>query len=484
MATAQHQKLLALAQAARDQSHWSRAIELYGKLAEEAPQSAEYQHNLGLCYLGMGNPRQALVACRKAFELNPRFWQSAIVIAKAYKQLDQVSEAQQGFKAVLAIDPDNASARLGLADLALNYFGEPYAAIDWVKPLKDSEYAMDVSLTTMMAKLYDRPGWDTEQSAIDLTQDIFAFSKEYLRLPNLMLPPLLKRPISAAGGRARPRVGLLSPLFCASPVYFLTIAKWQGMAQHCDLVMLNRGHNNDWATEEFRQLSVDWMDVQHMSATDLAMSIHGANLDVLYDLGGWMDPVGLQALSVKPARQMFKWVGGQSVTTGLETFDGWVGDKHHTPMNLQHLYSEPILHIKGSYVSYTPPPYLPKPATKKLKTPCVFANPAKVSEPFLAELNKLPGKKIFIHRQYRYAQVQERIAAALDGKVEFVIPKTHEEALQEINRHATMIDTFPYSSGLTAREALSMDTNIQVLRVGQLFCERHTSFLAKPVASL
>ena len=89
----------------------------------------------------------------------------------------------------------------------------------------------------------------------------------------------------------------------------------------------------------------------------------------------------------------------------------------------------------------------------------------------------MPGKKVFIHRQYRYPQVQERIAAALEGMVEFVIPKTHEEALQEVNRHATMIDTYPYSSGLTAREALSMGTSISVLKVGKLFCERHTAFV-------
>ena len=90
----------------------------------------------------------------------------------------------------------------------------------------------------------------------------------------------------------------------------------------------------------------------------------------------------------------------------------------------------------------------------------------------------MPGKKVFIHRQCRYPQVQERISAALEGKAEFVIPTTHEEALQEVNRHAVMIDTFPYSSGLTARESLSMGTKIQVLHIGNLFCERHTANLA------
>jgi predicted O-linked N-acetylglucosamine transferase (SPINDLY family) len=84
---------------------------------------------------------------------------------------------------------------------------------------------------------------------------------------------------------------------------------------------------------------------------------------------------------------------------------------------------------------------------------------------------------VLIHRQYRYPLVQARIASALDGQVEFMIPQSHQEALQAVNAHATMIDTFPYSSGLTAREALAMGTKITVLEIGNLFCERHTAYV-------
>jgi hypothetical protein len=47
-----------------------------------------------------------------------------------------------------------------------------------------------------------------------------------------------------------------------------------------------------------------------------------------------------------------------------------------------------------------------------------------------------------------------------------------------LNQHATMIDTFPYSSGLTAYEASALGTRIQCApqaRQGQLFAERHTA---------
>lgn len=471
--------LLAHADHARDTKQWALAIHLYSELLQSHPQSAELAHNLGLCHFGVGNTALAIVACQKAIHLKPHLWQSLMILAKSYQALGQIIQAQNAFQKVLQIDASNAQARLGLANITLNEYGDPLAAIALVEPLKgDAEYSMDAQLTSLMARLYERPHWNTLQSAQRLSDEIKTFSAQHLRLPNLHLPALVDRTPAYAKASYRPRVGLLSPQFAISPVYFLTIAGWHKIAPQCDMVIFNRGHQNDEATAEFKSFASEWVDVAHWGASDLAKRIHEADLDVLYDLGGWMDPIALQALSVKPARQQFKWVGGQSATTGLESFDGWIGDQWQSPQKLQSLYSEPLIQIPEGYATYTPPSYLPKPASKKSKTPCVFSNPAKVSKPFLQELAKMPGKKVFIHRQYRYPQVQERISAALNGQVEFVIPKTHEEALQELNRHATMIDTFPYSSGLTAREALSMGTKIQVLHSGHLFCERHTVSIA------
>jgi len=470
---------LAHADHARDTKQWALAIHLYSELLNAYPQSAELSHNLGLCHFGMGNTALAIVACQKAINLNPRLWQSLMILAKSYQALGQIAQAQHAFQKVLQIDASNAQARLGLANITLNEHGDPLAAIALVEPLQsNAEYSMDAQLTSLMARLYERPNWNTLQSAQQLSGEIKTFSAQHLRLPDLHLPILVDRTQAYTKSSYRPRVGLLSPQFAISPVYFLTIAGWRKIAPQCDIVIFNRGHQNDSATAEFKSLATEWVNVAHWNASALAKRIHEADLDVLYDLGGWMDPIALQALSVKPARQQFKWVGGQSATTGLESFDGWIGDQWQSPAKLQSLYSEPLIQIPDGYATYTPPSYLPKPASKKSKTPCIFSNPAKVSKSFLQELVKIPGKKVFIHRQYRYPQVQERISAALDGQVEFVIPKTHEEALHELNRHATMIDTFPYSSGLTAREALAMGTKIQVLQIGHLFCERHTASIA------
>ena len=41
-----------------------------------------------------------------------------------------------------------------------------------------------------------------------------------------------------------------------------------------------------------------------------------------------------------------------------------------------------------------------------------------------------------------------------------------------------MVDTFPYSSGLTAREAQAMGLRVKVF-TGELFCERHSLHLRR-----
>ena len=464
--------LLAEAKLARDSAKWSLGVALYSKANELMPDAWQIAHNRGLCFLGAGQFKEAIADAKKALAIKPDLWQSAIILAKSQESLGLMGEADSAYQAVLRWNIGNPTAILGRAHLALNQFGDPLAASALVEPLlKNKDYLMDAELTQLMASLYDR---DAGIDGRTLSANAKRFAQQYLQLPNPKKPSK-KRGNSSA---KRPRVGLLSNAFCASPVYFLTIAGWHHVAKGCNIIIFNRGHSKDWATEEFRNLASEWHEVQHMPGLELAKVIAANEIDVLYDLGGWMDPVGLQALSLNPAPQQFKWVGGQSITTGLDCFAGWIGDEMQSPKQFQDLYTEPLINIPGAYATYTAPPYLPKIATSKSQDPCVFSNPAKISRQFLQFLKSVPGKKIFIHRQFKYARVQERIRLILGDACEFIYPGSHEEALRALNNHAVMIDTFPYTSGLTAYEANALGVQVQVTQLGQLFCERHTAAYA------
>jgi predicted O-linked N-acetylglucosamine transferase (SPINDLY family) len=188
-----------------------------------------------------------------------------------------------------------------------------------------------------MSRLYER---DVQRdSAANLSREVMAFAKDHLQLAakpyyaansqsqsarrdkRTKTNKGAKASKAATGAkvtkgvkaskavmtRARPRVRLLSPQFGVSPVYFLTIAGWRKVARECELIIFNRGHQQDWATQQFAHLASQWVNVQHMGAAALAQTIYENDIDVLYDLGGWMDPLGLQALSLRPARVQYKW---------------------------------------------------------------------------------------------------------------------------------------------------------------------------------
>ncbi len=462
--------IIATADKDREQGCWQKALDKYKTIREEVINSALINHNMGLCYFGLGELLPAIKACSEALLINPQLWQANIVIAKAHRLLGNFYEAEKYFQKVVLVEPENGEALLGLADLIMNEFGDPIQAKAIVSPLRlNSSYASDASLTWLMASLYDR-----DETALSLTQSVIEFSQNFLQLKNIQLLNGDKN--KNPRNNRRPRIGLISPLFCASAVFFLTINFYRRLADKYDLVIFNRGIKNDWATEEFRKIASSWHNIFNMNAIDIANTIQQEDIDILYDLGGWMDPIGLQALSLKPARKQYKWVGGQSVTTGLNCFDGWIGDSWQSPSYLKKLYTEPLINVGNDYAEYCPPIYLPKPAVRKINKYAIFSNPAKVSRAFLKALANIPGKKCFIHRQYQHQIVRDRIELYLKSQeVEYICPQTHQEALMTVNRYAVILDTFPYSSGLTAREVLAMGSDIRVLSVGDLFCERHTA---------
>lgn len=458
------------ADAHRNAARWHDAIQVYLQLNQATPNAPSIKQNLALCYFALADFNIAKLLCNEAILLDPQLWKARILLAKCHMKIGEPLEAEAEYKRVLFSDGQNGEALIGLADIALNEFGNPLGAIDLVKPLFNATaYRDDAQLTYLMASLYDR-----DVSASQLNQEIISFSKSTLQMsasemPRYTYTPNAKRPI-------RLRVGLLSPLFSASPVYFLTIAFFRALATQSDLVFLNRGTQADWATTHFKAIASEWHNLSALSEVELAKFLHAQQLDVLYDLGGWMDPIALKALSTKPVRRQLKWVGGQSVTTGLDCFDGWIGDHLQSPLSSQGLYTEPLMNAVDDYAQYTPPPYLPKPSSSKRDVLGIFANPAKVSWAFLKKIATIPGKKCFIHRQFQYDNVRNRIESVLNVRdVEYICPGSHLEALEAVNRHAVILDTFPYSSGLTAREAIAMGSQIKVLSVGSLFCERHTA---------
>lgn len=297
------------------------------------------------------------------------------------------------------------------------------------------------------------------------------------------------------GAPRRPRLGLVSHFFRATPVYFLCIGALRELASEHDLVFYSRESLGDWATEAFRSIASEWHEVKALAPDALAQRLAEGQLDALIDLSGWLDPGAMRALGQRPVARQFKWVGGQSASTGSRAFDGFISDEHQSPTATQALYSEPLVLLPSGYATYTAPSYMPPPqrAPAEGAVPCVgvISHPMKVSPVFLFWLRQQLERHLqrqggamelhFVGWRYAQAPVQRRIAEALGLDAEqrfgpvllrFVPTRGHLAQLQAVAALDWVVDTFPYTSGLTALEALALGVPLRT-HAGQQFSARH-----------
>jgi predicted O-linked N-acetylglucosamine transferase (SPINDLY family) len=403
-------------------------------------------------------------------------------------------QAEQILAALLADRSLPAAAHqhagIELAELELNVFCNARACHRLAKPLEQSpEFAERAQLASLVARLYDRDESDTE-----ITRIAKRFSKTFLDISNQ--GPIHRASDPGRGtaqGRGRPRkkrprIGLLSPMFTAGPLYYLSFEVWKKIAKTHDLIIFNRGKKSDWATEAFRAIAKDWIDCPEQPGLTLASTIASQELQVLFELGGWMDTEGLKAVSLRPAPAIYKWVGGQAMTTGLSVFDGYLSDQWQSPKGSEGLFTEPLLRLSGGYVQYTPPAFFPKPISKKESgVAALIGNPVKVTQKTI-DLLIAAGRKSgpsapkikelrLIDRRYGHPRVLARIESLLErfkGDITVIAPDAHEAFLQSVAPVQWVIDTTPYSAGLTAREALTLGAKLLTAHPEPaLFAGRH-----------
>jgi predicted O-linked N-acetylglucosamine transferase (SPINDLY family) len=381
-----------------------------------------------------------------------------VLKAKVLRGQGCIEEADAVLTHILAHDRRNGHALLAAADLDMNEFGDAVGARNRVAPLLgDPMFGADAELTTLMSKLYDR-----DESDEALSHQLMDFAARQLCLPGFAFSETALAGVANRTGRRR--IGLLSPMFCLSPVYFLTFAAFSPLSEQVDFILFNRGSKDDSGTAEFRRIAAEWHEVQHLEAADLANAIKRQSIDVLFDLGGWSDPIGLKALSTKPAARMYKWVGGQSATTGLSVFDGFITDNVQSPPGSEALHSEPLIRCEGSYVAYTPPAYLPTVRARRTVDVAIVANPVKISLAMAERLDRAhTAPMTLIDRRFRHAKARANLQRRLARVRAFIVPASHADFLDVLANCHHVIDTGPYCMGLTACEAITAGVNIVAL---------------------
>ncbi len=210
-------------------------------------------------------------------------------------------------------------------------------------------------------------------------------------------------------------------------------------------------------------------DVSSMGNQALADLIARLGIDLLVDLNGYSKPGRLPLFGLRPAPVQAAWFN-MFATSGFHGMDYLIGDDHVIPVAEEPFYSETIVRVPGSYltfeVAYPVPDVSPAPCLERgtLTLGCLapqYKITPEVVEAWSRILRETPGTRLFLkntvlehpagrdlvvgHFQ-RHAVPADRLI--LEG------PADHFTFLGRYAAIDLALDSFPYNGGTTTMEAL------------------------------
>jgi predicted O-linked N-acetylglucosamine transferase (SPINDLY family) len=222
-------------------------------------------------------------------------------------------------------------------------------------------------------------------------------------------------------------------------------------------------------------------DISRLSLKAVAQLIRNAGIAILIDLNGFSEIARLPLYLLRPAPVQLGWFN-MYATTGMPCFDGLISDATVLPPEEEPFYTEKILRVPGSYltfrVDYPVPPVAPlpclKPAALTADPPAAVCNAFtfgclgsqyKLTPEVIAAWSRIlhaapasrlllknktlahPTARAFVEAQFAQSGIPAH-RLLLEG------PEQHFDFLRAYDRIDLALDTFPYNGGTTTTEAL------------------------------
>jgi predicted O-linked N-acetylglucosamine transferase (SPINDLY family) len=454
----------------------SAATELIEAVAH-APGSVDLRFNLGNALHAAGRRDAAEAAYRHVLELQPRHGEALANLGKVLADSARRGEAAEAFRAAIAVNPDLEPAYVGLADLADEGTSDDVAH-------RRAVLAMKPDLAAIRSSLLMCLHYTADATRDELYAEHLAYGASF---PG-------GAPAYAANHDFTPdrplRLGVVSGDFCFHAMAFFALPAFAARDRSLwHLTCYSTTARPDDMTQRFRAVGDAWRDVRDLSSASLTDLIVRDRIDVLIDLSGHARHNRLPVFAARPAPLQVAW-GDYVDTRGLTAIDVLLGDSIQTPPEDDTYYTERVVRFAPDYVCYQPPGDPPPVAA----APCLanghvtfgcFSEVTKISPATVAQwaavLKAVPTSRFLLNnrlftddkRRHRVASMFEAHGIAPD-RIVFRTGGPHREFLAQYAEVDVILDTTPYSGGLTTCEALLM--GVPVLTVtGDRFCGRHAT---------
>ncbi len=443
-----------------------------------APRSADLRFNVGNAMREVGRLDTAEASYRRALELNPKHADAHINLGHVLLLQNRKDEAEAEFKKAIALNPNLSTPYVGLADLVdtgdMNAVQHRRAVLE-MKP----------DLAVIRSSLLMCLQYDPSLSRADIAKEHKTFGKLFDRKDG----PAFSKKHDFKPDR-KLNIGVISGDFRFHAMLFFTLPVFE--ARHPNqfhLTCYSTTAHPDEHTSKFRAVSDRWRDVRQLNPDDLAALIVKDGIDILIDLSGHAPHNRLLVFAAKPAPLQVAW-GDYVDTRGLKAIDVLLGDDIHTPAADEKHYVERIVRLPKDYLCYRAPDYAPPVAA----APCLkngyitfgcFSEVTKVNpttvQQWAAVLKAVPDAKFLVNNKlFTESAMQGRLLSQLmdagigTDRLKIATGGLHVEFLGQYADVDVILDTTPYSGGLTTCEALNQ--GVPVLTVtGDRFCGRHAT---------
>ncbi|MBF0380746.1 MAG: tetratricopeptide repeat protein [Magnetococcales bacterium] len=411
------------------------------------PTLAQAHNNLAVVLHKQGDLAASVACCQKALAIKPDFAQAFFNMGVALQDQNRLEEAIDSFSKAVSLEKDYEVAHSNL--------------------LLCQQYIVEQTLNTIFA-VHDN--WAKNLLSYEKIE-IFNFDH-------------------VVSSSKKLRIGLVSSDLGLHPVgYFVAgFIKHHSVQKFATVCYSDR--KPDQLTNILQEYSDSWVDSSLMTDDDLAQKIYADRIDILLDLGGHTAKNRLKVFAKRAAPIQITWAGYVG-TTGLPTMDYLIADKNYVKVGEDHLYTEKIIRMPDTWVSYTPPPYVPtiKPAKKPDSSLRImlgnFGNPTKINSKMLEVwaqiLKKAPqADLLLIYKGMDTPYTVQRINSVFDSsgvdlsRINIIGHLPHHQLLDKYNEIDIALDTLPYSGGLTSFESLWMGVPV-ITAYGDTFAGRHSA---------
>ncbi len=261
------------------------------------------------------------------------------------------------------------------------------------------------------------------------------------------------------------------------------------------VALYSNTRKEDALTQRFKEMCDDWRDIRYLDDAMAADLVRADGVDILFDLNGHTAGNRLGLFALRPAPMQISFMD-YVCTTGLSQMDFLIHDGTQLPPKMAERFTERVLYLEPDTLVYAPPAYAPDVSPAPLAkngfvTFGSFNALFKIGEDCIelwsAILRELQDSRLLIAApNLKYDAAQERVKALFRkhgvdaSRLTLLGEADHLEHLSRYGLVDVVLDSQPYSGGLTTCEALWMGAPV-IAMLGERIAGRHAASHLKAV---